>query len=216
MKALILTLMLAVVVAGLCAWCAVAPAQFVVGGWDSGYHASTAAEGAATGMANVIRSQGEYNLATSQAAINMEEAQRQDIDNRVKWTNAYFDMRRTNKAYQDSLKKPRDPEAALRYAESQKPKRLTLSELGVSGDIHWPETLPTDKCADQRRELEELFAERAQNGSLSPQKVAQVQTATRTMLDELKSEIDTMRPADYTKSKQFVVSLGYEASLPVN
>ena len=36
------------------------------------------------------------------------------------------------------------------------------------------------------------------------------------MLDGLKADIDSMEPNDYTRSKQFVVSLGYEASLPVN
>lgn len=210
--------MLALVVIGLCTWSAVAPAQFAVGvgGWDEGYHASTAAEGAARGMADVIRSQGQYNLDTSAAAINMQEVLRKDIENRGKWTDTYFEMRRVNKAYHDSLKKPRDPEAALRYAEAQRPKRLTLSDLGVSGDIHWPAGLATDKFANERQELDRLFAERAQKGSLSAQETAQVRDATRTMIDGLKAEIDSMQASDYTKSKQFVVSLSYEASLPVN
>ena len=164
MKSILSIFVLAVV--GLCMWNATATAQFVVGGWNSGYHASTAAEGAMNGMANAISAQGQYNLATSAAAINLEQAEQMDIDNRVKWTNAYFDMRRTNKAYQDSLKKPIDPEAALRYAQAQKPKRLTLGELGVSGDIHWPASLPADKFSAQRDGLEKLFAERAQQGVL--------------------------------------------------
>jgi hypothetical protein len=211
-------LIFALVVVGLCTWSAIAPAQFAigVGGWDSGYHASTAAEGALTGMANAISAQGQYNLSTSEAAINMEEAQRRDIENRGKWTETYFEMRRTNKAYQDSLKKPRDPEAALRYAQAQKPKRLTLSELGVSGDIHWPAKLSADKYADERQELDKLFTERAQKGSLSAKEASQVRDTTRAMLDDLKADIDSMAPADYTKSKQFIVSLSYEASMPVN
>jgi hypothetical protein len=206
-------LIFAVVVVGLCTWSAVAPAQWR---WDTGYHASTAAEGAMTGMANAISAQGQYNLSTSEAAINMEEALRRDIENRGKWTETYFDMRRANKAYHDSLKKPRDPEAALRYAQAQKPKRLALSELGVSGDIHWPAKLAVDKFADERQELDKLFAERAQKGSLSPQEASQARETTRAMLDELKGDIDSMAPGDYTKSKQFIVSLSYEASLPVN
>jgi hypothetical protein len=125
-------------------------------------------------------------------------------------------MRRANKAYQDSLKKSIDPENALRFAESQKPKRLALSDLGVSGDIHWPAGLSTDKFAGQRQDLDKLFAERAQKGSLSAQEAAQVRDVTRTMIDGLKAEIDAMQPSDYTKAKQFVVSLSYEASLPVN
>ncbi len=216
MKALIPAL--ALVVIGLCAYSAIAPAQFAVGvgGWGDGYHASTAAEGRARGMADVIRSQGQYNLTTSAAAVNMEEAARQNIENRAKWTDTYLEMRRTNKAYHDSLKKPRDPEAALRYAEAQKPKRLALGELGVSGDIHWPAYFSAEKFADQRQEIEKLFAERAQQGGLPSPQEARIEEITRAMLDEIKTEIDSMRPGDYTKSKQFLVSLAYEAALPVN
>ena len=120
-------LIFALVVVGLCIWCAIAPAQFAVGvgGWDSGYHASTAAEGALTGMANAISAQGQYNLSTSEAAINMEEAQRRDIENRGKWTDTYFEMRRVNKAYHDSLKKPATP----------RPRCATLRPKSPSG---WP------------------------------------------------------------------------------
>src|SRR5262245_35576771 len=46
----------------------------VYGGWGGGGHASTAAEGYANGVGNVMQSAGIYNLQTSQAAINMEQA----------------------------------------------------------------------------------------------------------------------------------------------
>ena len=46
--------------------------------------ASTAAEGAANGMANVMQAQGQRNLSNSQAAINLTQARSSQIDNQVK------------------------------------------------------------------------------------------------------------------------------------
>src|SRR5262245_25745017 len=65
------------------------------GGYGGG---TTAAGSASTGMANVISAQGDYNLSTSEAAINMTQAQSAEIQNRQEYTNTYFEMRATNKA----------------------------------------------------------------------------------------------------------------------
>jgi hypothetical protein len=184
-------------------------------GWGGGYHASTAAEGASRGMADVIRSQGDYNVNTSQAAINMTQAQRSEIENRQKWTETYFEMRRTNKAYQDSLKKPRDPEAMVRYAAAGKPKRLSANEFdAVSGAIRWPDSLQVDQYAQERRELDALFAERASKGAVTKREREQVKSLTEAMIERLQQDIDALRPQDYVDSKQFLVSLAYEAGLP--
>src|SRR5262245_30696968 len=74
------------------------------GGW--GYNTagagSTPAGSYLTGMGNAIRAQGEYNVNTSQAAINLEDAAKKDIENRQLWTNTYFEMRKINDAYKQS------------------------------------------------------------------------------------------------------------------
>src|SRR5690242_11792328 len=59
-------------------------------------NASTAAEGLGRGIGDVVRSQGEYNLNTSQAAINLTQARSQEIDNRMQATQTYFAMRNLN------------------------------------------------------------------------------------------------------------------------
>ena len=71
--------------------------------WGAG---STPAGSYLTGMANAIRAEGEYNLNTSAAAINLEEAQRRDIENRKLWTNTYFEMRRINESYTHPKRPP--------------------------------------------------------------------------------------------------------------
>ena len=52
--------------------------------------ASTAAEGYANGVSNIISAQGQRNLSNSQAAINLEQARSANIDNQVKSVNAYW------------------------------------------------------------------------------------------------------------------------------
>ncbi len=71
------------------------------GGWGHGFGmggwASTAQQGAAEGISQVVRSQGYTNLKNSEAAINWEDAKTKEIDNRMKWTETYFEMRKTNR-----------------------------------------------------------------------------------------------------------------------
>ena len=66
-------------------------------GWGGGNFASTAQQGADYGMASMMRAQGYQNLQNSEAAKNFQSAQSQQIDNRKKWTETYFDMRKTNR-----------------------------------------------------------------------------------------------------------------------
>src|SRR6476661_5505006 len=55
--------------------------------------ASTAAEGYANGMSNVIAAQGQKNVSDSQAAINLTQARSAQIDNQVKSVNAYWEKK---------------------------------------------------------------------------------------------------------------------------
>src|SRR3954451_24301811 len=55
--------------------------------------ASTAAEGYANGMSNVISAQGQKNVSDSQAAINLTQARNAQIDNQVKSVNAFWEKK---------------------------------------------------------------------------------------------------------------------------
>src|SRR5437870_5530495 len=64
-----------------------------------GYSTGGTVEGnALKGMASVISAKGDYNLSTSAAAVNLTQAEKQDIQNRQAATHAYFEMRQTNRA----------------------------------------------------------------------------------------------------------------------
>ena len=75
----------------------VASAQGRGWGWGRGNYASTAQQAADYGMASMMRAQGYQNLQNSEAAKNYEQAKTLEIDNRKKWTETYFEMRKINR-----------------------------------------------------------------------------------------------------------------------
>ena len=177
--------------------------------------ASTPAESYARGMSDVIRSQGQYNVATSEAAINMTQAQRQYIQNRDQWTNTFFQMREANRMYRDRARSPRPTtEQMVRWAQAGRPERLSPSELDmVSGRINWPLLLTADRYAKQRVELESLFAQRAA-GAVTWENSTEIDQVTKAMLEELKGQVREVPQMDYIAAKRFLESLAHEAKLP--
>ena len=183
-------------------------------GWPYGSYASTAGEGYAIGMADMVRSAGMATLMTAQAAGSFEEARSIYIDNQVKATQGYIDRKRMLKSYQDSLRKP-PPTAEQLYRMSQVglPKPLSASQLDpVSGAIAWPVVLRDDTFKSYRDSAEGFFHEAVN----SPQTFTydaynQLRQAGDECLAELKSRIKDYRPNDYIQAKKFVESLTYAA-----
>jgi hypothetical protein len=180
------------------------------------YHSSTAGEGYARGMGDVIRSEGVYNALSSQAAINMTEARRRQIENQAQWTDTYFRMREINREARAQEKRPQPTqEDWIRYAQMGRPARLGPTELdAVSGLIRWPSLLATADFASYRAELDPLFAERAQTGVIDGEGMKKAQTVTKAMLASLKDQITQVSANEYTRARKFIESIAYEASLP--
>jgi hypothetical protein len=185
------------------------------GGWPGGYSGGTTAAGSAmNGMASVISAQGERNLSNSAAAVNMTQAQKNEIENRQQWTNTYFDMRSTNKAARDKERGPNPTmEQLARLAREGVPKPLAPTQVNpVSGQIAWPDALQEQGFESQRRQVEELFAARARYGGLSFADQMQVRNTLDDMAAALKKQIRDIPPADYIASKNFLASLNYTAT----
>ena len=72
----------------------------------AGYGGGTVAGNAMNGMASMISAAGDYNLATSAAAVNMTQAQKNEIENRAQWTQTYFDMRAVNRSARAAERAP--------------------------------------------------------------------------------------------------------------
>ena len=185
------------------------------GGWP-GYNTggSTAAGSAMNGMASVISAKGDYNLSTSAAAVNMTQAQKNEIQNRQQWTNTYFDMRATNSAARKAEAGPRPTmEQLVRIAREGAPAPITPSQVDpVTGRIDWPGPLQEESFAVERAELDKIMATRAQLGGLGYSDQEKARDAIDAMWKNLKSLVREIPPQVYVTSRNFLSSLMYTIS----
>jgi len=182
-----------------------------------GGYASTAGQAAAYGLSDVIRSEGYANLQNSEAAKNWEDAKTKEIDNRQKWTNTYFDMRRTNKEARQAENGPAvTHDQAIRFAKAAAAPRLTSAQLDpVTGHIEYP-LLLTEKDYDAyRTDLNKLFADRASSGgSLQFEEFEKIRGTVSKFIDALKTNVSRYPAGDYGRARTFLDSLGNEPRFP--
>jgi hypothetical protein len=205
-------LVFATLSAGLAVW-----AQSTWGQYYVDNRASTPGESYARGLGDVIRSAGQYNLQTSEAAINAEEARSKYLDNRIKGTQTYFEMRKMNQEYRAAEKRPPPSSADLaRYAHNAGVKRLSPSQLdAVDGAIEWPLVLQSPEFAAARTQLDALFAARATGAAgWSVASYATVQELVDAMQRQLQGLISKVSAENYVYAKKFLESLAYEAGQP--
>jgi len=196
---------------------ATAPAQYGGFGFNRGGYASTAGQAAAYGMSEVLRAQGANNLENSEAAKNWEEAKTLEIQNRMRWTETYFEMRKTNRAARAAEEGPRvTQEQAIRMAKMAAPPRLGSTQLDpVTGHIEYPLVLTDDIFAPYREQLDKLFAERASSGgSLQYQQFQQIQQTVSKFIEVLKQHVGDYAAGDYGRARTFLDSIANESRLP--
>jgi hypothetical protein len=188
------------------------------GGWGGGMGAGSTPMGSyLSGMAQTIRAQGQYNVMSSQAAINLEQAQSMDIDNQLKWTNTYFEMRRVNDAYAKAKQTPRlSSETLAQMARDAAPARLPSNDLdAVTGQIAWPAVLQNTMFDDDRENLERLFTDRAvMHGAIGTETHGLIRNAVDAMLAKLKDHIRDFDTRNYLEARSFLISLGNESNYP--
>jgi hypothetical protein len=195
----------------------VATAQFGGFGFNRGGYASTAAQGADYGMSEMMRAQGYQNLQNSEAAKNWEDAKTLEIQNRLRWTETYFDMRKENRENRaEENGPPVTPEQAIRMAKMAAPRRLRSTELDpVTGHIQYPLVLTDTVFKPYREELDPLFAHRAQTGgSLQYSDYQTIQNTITKFIDALKTRVTEYPAGEYGKARTFLDSLAREASMP--
>ncbi|MEN6451198.1 MAG: hypothetical protein ABFC96_11960 [Thermoguttaceae bacterium] len=200
------------------------PVAPVSAGWGGGYpyggwwQASTAAEGFGRGLAAMITGLGQYNLATSEAAINLSAARRSEIANDKYWTQTYFEMREINRLYHEAKyrRERGNPEDFARYAAMARPKLLSNQQLDtVTGEIRWPILLTLPGFSSQRARLQKAFADRAYHGVMGAEDLLVVRQLTGEMLANLRDRVIDLPPQEYMVARRFIESLAYEASRPI-
>ena len=186
-------------------------------GWGNNGIGSTAAGSYLGGLGEAIRAQGQYNLMSSEAAINLQEAARRDIENREQWTKAYFEMRKINKAYRDASRGPqRTNEDWIRLARDTAPQRLSEGGLDpVTGSIAWPKALQAGVFNQDRQTLDNLFAERAEvHGAVGLANYSKIRATVDQALATLKAHIRDLDPQTYLEARTFLTGLAREADFP--
>ena len=184
-------------------------------GW--GNWSSTAQQGAQMGLAAVVSSQGYANLQNSEAAKNWEDAKTLNMQNRARWTETYFDMRKTNRSERaEAAGPPVTPEQAIRMAKAAAPQRLGSTRLDpVTGHIEYPLVLTADIYKEYRDRLDSLFARRAASGgSIRYDDFMAIQDAVNQFTDALKAHVSEYAAGYYCQARNFLNSLAHEARMP--
>jgi len=185
-------------------------------GWGS--RSSTPVEGFRRGLAEVIRAAGDYNLASSAAAVNLSEARRREIENDQAWTQTYFAMRDVNREQREAqLKRQRgNIEDFPRYAQAGKPKPLDNRDLdALTGQIRWPVLLTAADFDQQRVVVEKAFAARAYHGAPNAEDFLNAVRTIDEMAAALADRVRAVPGQDYVEAKRFLRSLAYEIRLPI-
>ena len=190
-----------------------APSTTVYGGGGYGYGggAQTPQGAALQGMSQVISSAGQYNLATSAAAVNMTQAQSNELRNQVQGVQTFWEMRNLGRAEREKERGPRPtPEELARMARAGAPSGLSTSQIDpVSGALYWPAVLQDPNFQSQRSVVDECTARWVKYGGLDYADQTQVRDNIDSMFDGLKSQIRSIPPQDYVACRTFLQSLLY-------
>ncbi len=141
--------------------------------------ASTAAEGYANGISNVISAQGQKNVSDSQAAINLTQARSAQIDNQVKSVNAFWEKNEIYSQHQQA-----------EFAQIQQQRQFYLSRHGLTsltpeefdratGAVNWPKVLDQKQYDQYRVVLDKLMKQRAYAGALTSDEYMAVTAANK-------------------------------------
>ncbi len=200
----------------------ISPTLFYGGGvaspfWYGGYAGATVAGAYLRGLADVIRSVGERNLANSAAAVNWSTARQHEIENYRLWVVTYLETRDINREHREAAAKRErgNPANFTRYAQIEAPKPLSNLQLdSATGQLRWPTLLTSADFARKRAILEKIFAARAYRGVLGAEDYLLAVRTIDEMTSELKSFVASVPPQAYMDSRTFLRSLAYEARLP--
>ncbi len=190
----------------------------VINNWSYLGHSSTFEEGYLRGTANVIQSAGQANYLNSVAAVNLQEANRRRIENQNMYVRKVLENRELNAQYRARYASVApSKEEWQRVTEAALPDRLTAEQYDpATGRLVWPHILRSDEYKAFRERIDQLFASRTPdnsgNGSPSQRELAALIDGMKMLL---RSNIDSVSSSQYATTKWFLLSLDYEAELPL-
>jgi hypothetical protein len=149
------------------------------------------------------------NLLNSKAATEYEAARRAYIENQLKATQTYFEMRRYNDSARAAARStPLSTEEYVRIAREQAPDHLTATQLDpLTGTIGWPIALRAEAYRPFRERLDKLFHDRATGYPV----YTEILTAVQDFQARFKDDIMRIPANDYVSGKKFLDSLAHAA-----
>jgi hypothetical protein len=162
-------------------------------------------------MSRVISSAGEYNLSTSAGAVNMTQAESNELRNQVQGVQTFWAMRNIGAAERERARGPRPtPEELARRARAGAPRALSTSQIDpVSGVLYWPSALQYGVFEAHRSAIDQYTTKWAKYGGLDYVEQAQVREHIDAVFDTLKSQMTSIPPQDYVACRTFLQSLLY-------
>lgn len=179
----------------------------VYGGMWGGRGASTAQEGMARGMADVIRSRGQASVDIAKAATESERARRAYQENQNFAVSSFVENRAIRDAYRATADNTfyKSKEKLAAYVETRRLQPLSKTEFYEStGEINWPIGLLHPHDEKGRREVEALFKKRAQEGSLTPAEYVRLNKLLRTWVNHIGSHRDDFSASDTKEAARFL------------
>lgn len=177
----------------------------------------TAQSAAMHGAADVMRAQADRAVGYTDAAINYEQAKSAYLDNKLKFTQIYWERQRIGK--EELAKQTQaDREAREKYLDwkhSQPPvEGLSPGQLDPnSGSIAWPLALQNPKFDQTRKKLDDLFALRTQTNA-TYDLYKSIQAGVSEMQSLLKDNIKDMNANEYSSARKFLDSMAVESQMP--
>ncbi len=177
------------------------------GGYWGGGHASTAQEGMARGMADVIRARGAAAVDVARAATESERARRAYEENRNFAVRSFVENRQIRDQYRATADNTfyKSKEKLAAYVASRQYQPLSKSEFyEETGEINWPIGLLHPHDETGRKQIEALFAKRASNGSLAPADYVRLNKLLRDWLNHIPTHDDDFSASDITTAARFL------------
>ncbi|HEV3005861.1 MAG TPA: hypothetical protein VGX78_15450 [Pirellulales bacterium] len=182
-------------------------------------YASTAAEGALRGTADLTRAMGQYNLLTAQAAVHQQEAYKGMLENRKKQVESYWELRKLTQDRRAEVLRPRPSTQETGRNAPRQPPRLSNVQLDrATGAIHWVGALENDEFASGREQLACLFAERHAGDAGAGETRAgeindrDIERAVGALRRQLKRNVKRLSANEYIEAKKFLDGLANETN----
>jgi len=128
-------------------------------------------------------------------------------------------MRRTNREKRAEEEGPRvTQEQAIRIAKMATPPRLDSTQLDpLTGHIEYPLVLRDGRFAENRSQLDSLFAHRASTqGSIDFEDHRKIRQTVSNFIDALKAHVNDYSANDYGRARTFLDSLLHELRFPIS